>query len=243
MPKPLRMPSTSASYTIGARDTELALDYCASWDAGRLASWLTMALDQRDWWHSSHSALLEFNRRVVTDLLERRGLVLGNLARGCYLLKRAVEQRIRAPRLAATERGQATLFALPDDVVVTPDAAFEFDPLVNPATSFYEGAWTPTRCYYSHMGKMNGDELECAQAIDTMPAVRHWVHNGDHGQHAFSLPVPGGNFFPDFVADWAMENCWSSSTKERTWRAIRASRKRIWLVAIGHCGAAAGADL
>ena len=189
------------SYTIGARDAELALDYGAAWDAGRLASWLTMALDPRDRWHSSHSALLEFNRRVVTDLLERRGLPLGKLARGRYLLKRAVEQRIRASRLEAAGRGQETLFALPDDVVVTPDAAFRFDPLVNPATAFYEGAWTPTRCYYSRIGKMNGDELECAQALDAMPAVRHWVRNGDQGQHAFSLPLAGGNFFPDFVAE------------------------------------------
>jgi type III restriction enzyme len=185
------------SYTIGARDAELALDYGAAWDT----AWLTMALDPRDRWHSSHSALLEFNRRVVTDLLERRGLPLGKLARGRYLLKRAVEQRIRASRLAAAGRGQETLFALPDDVVVTPDAAFRFDPLVNPATAFQEGSWTPERCYYSRMGKMNGPELDCAQALDTLPAVRHWVRNGDSGQHAFSLPLAGGNFFPDFVAE------------------------------------------
>lgn len=189
------------SYTIGARDTELALDYGAAWDASRLASWLTMALDPRDRWHSSHSELLEFNRRVVTGLMERRGLPLGKLARGRYLLKRAVEQRIRMSRLEAAGRGQQTLFALPDDIVVTPDVAFRFDPLMNPATGFYEGAWTPTRCYYSRVGKMNDDELECAQALDAMPAVRHWVRNGDQGRHAFSLPLAGGNFFPDFVAE------------------------------------------
>ena len=189
------------SYTIGVRDAELSLDYGAAWDAGRLASWLTMALDPRDRWHSSHSALLAFNRRVVSDLLERRDLPLGKLARGRYLLKRAIEQRIRNSRLEAAKRGQETLFALPDDVVVTPDAAFQFDPLVNPATAFYEGAWTPTRCYYSRMGKVNDDELECAQALDTMEGVRHWVRNGDSGQHAFSLPLAGGNFFPDFVAE------------------------------------------
>lgn len=189
------------SYTIGARDAELALDYGAAWDSGRLASWLTMTLDPRDRWHSSHSALLEFNRRVVTGLMERRGLPLGKLARGRYLLKRAVEQRIRASRLAAAKRGQETLFAMPDDVVVAADASFRFDPLVNPATSFYEGAWTPTRCYYSRIGAMNGDELECAQVLDSLPVVRHWVRNGDSGQHAFSLPLSGGDFFPDFVAE------------------------------------------
>lgn len=189
------------SYTIGARDTELALDHGATWDAGRLASWLTNALDPRDRWHSSHSALLEFNRRVVADLLDRRGLPLGRLARGRYLLKRAVEQRIRTSRLAAAARGQSALFSRPDDIVVRPEAAFRFDPLVNPATSLHEGAWTPTRCYYARMGRMNGDELECAQALDALPQMKHWVRNGDQGRHSFSLPLAGGNFYPDFVAE------------------------------------------
>ncbi len=47
-------------------------------------------------------------------------------------------------------------------------------------------------------GEMNGAELECAKELDTLPAVRHWVRNGDSGQHAFSLPRASGNFFPDF---------------------------------------------
>ena len=134
-------------------------------------------------------------------MLDRRGLPLGKLARGRYLLKRAVEQRIRTSRLEAAGRGQETLFAMPDDVVVTPDAAFSFDPLINPATTFHEGSWTPKHCYYARMGTMNGPELECAKELDTLPAVRHWVRNGDSGQHAFSLPLAGGNFFPDFVAE------------------------------------------
>ena len=178
------------------------------------------------------------------DLLERRGLPLGKLARGRYLLKRAVEQRIRASRLAAARRGQETLFALPDDVLVTPDAGFQFDPLVNPATAFYEGAWTPKHCYYSRVGKMNGDELECAQALDTMPAVRHWVRNGDQGQHAFSLSLAGGNFFPDFrggTGGWARfrGRAQGRPSGERS----GASRKRIWSVAIGQIAAAASAGL
>lgn len=188
-------------YTIGARGAELALDYGISWDAIRLASWLTNSLDQRDRWHSSHSALLEFNRRAVADLLERRGLPLGQLARGRYLLKRAIEQRIRSSRTAAAERGRDQLFALTDEVVVEPDYAFSFDPTVNPATSFYEGACAASRNYYARAGKMNADELECAQALDGIPAVKHWVRNGDQGQHSFSLPTSSGRFFPDFVAE------------------------------------------
>lgn len=188
-------------YTIGARGAELALDYGASWSAGLLASWLTSSLDPRDRWHSSHSALLEFNRRVVADLMERRKLPLGQLARGRYLLKRAIEQRIRASRTAAAERGRDQLFELTAEVVVEPDYAFSFDPLINPATSFHEGAWTPSRNYFARMGKVNGDELECAQALDVMPAVKHWVRNGDKGEHSFSLPTSSGRFFPDFVAE------------------------------------------
>lgn len=188
-------------YTIDASGGDLGFARETHWDSGRLASWLTTALDGRDRWHSTHSGLLEFNRLVVADLLERRGLPIGMVGRGRYLLKRAVEQRIRASRVQAAEKGRDTLFTLADEVVVAPGHGFAFDPMINPATSFYEGAWTPASSYYARVGAMNADELECAQTLDTMPAVRHWVRNGDKGAHAFSLPTSSGRFFPDFVAE------------------------------------------
>lgn len=189
------------SYTIAARGPELPLDYGAAFDAATLASWLTNSLDQRDRWHSTHSALLEFNRLAVDDLLGRRAMPLGTLVRGRYLLKRTVEQRIRASRTAAAVRGMQRLFGVPDDVVVAPDHAFGFDALINPGTGFYEGAWTPTKHYYARAGQMNGEEVECAKEIDTLPAVRHWVRNGDKGKHCFSLPTSTDRFHPDFVAE------------------------------------------
>lgn len=48
---------------------------------------------------------------------------------------------------------------------------------------------------------MNGDEVECAQVLDSLPAVRHWVRNGDQGKHSFSLPLSTGWFHPDLVAE------------------------------------------
>lgn len=189
------------SYTMAARGPELALDYGATWDAATLASWLTNALDQRDRWHSSHSVLLEFNRRVVDDLSTRRGLSLATLVRGQYLLKRAVEQRIRASRTQAAVKGLQTLFGAPDDTVVAPDHAFAFDAAINPGTGTYEGAWRPTKHFYARVGNMGGEETECAQALDTLPAVKHWVRNGDKGKHCFSLPTSTDRFHPDFVAE------------------------------------------
>ena len=32
-------------------------------------------------------------------------------------------------------------------------------------------------------------------------AVKQWIRNGDQGRHSFSLPLAGGNFYPDFVAE------------------------------------------
>lgn len=189
------------SYTLAARTAELALDYAATWTPHGLASWLAANIDKRDRWHSSHSAVLEFARRAVDDLLTRRTLPLATLARGRYVLKRAIEGRIRASRLAAAERGRDTLFGLPDDLVVAPDHAFAFDPAINPASNFYEGAWTPNKHYYARMGTMNPDELECAQTLDDLPAVASWIRNGDYGAHVFSLPTSTGRFLPDFIAE------------------------------------------
>ncbi len=44
-----------------------------------------------------------------------------------------------------------------------------------------------------------GEEYECAKAIDLHPAVKFWLRNADSNMESFRLPVSGGWFYPDFV--------------------------------------------
>jgi type III restriction enzyme len=45
------------------------------------------------------------------------------------------------------------------------------------------------------------EEFVCARAIDTHPAVKHWVRNVERDERfSFWLPTATDYFYPDFVA-------------------------------------------
>ena len=49
---------------------------------------------------------------------------------------------------------------------------------------------------------MNKEESECAQLIDQHPKVKHWVRNlQQRSGYSFSLRMPTGYHYPDFVAE------------------------------------------
>ena len=47
---------------------------------------------------------------------------------------------------------------------------------------------------------MNGEEAECAMALDMLPEVKYWVRNIETQPQSFSLPTSTDRFFPDFMA-------------------------------------------
>lgn len=70
----------------------------------------------------------------------------------------------------------------------------------------YRGSWKPNRHFLGpdHMpafdGSSDGEEFQCGQAIDSLPAVRYWVRNVANHAESFWLPTAAGRFYPDFVA-------------------------------------------
>ncbi|MCF7700921.1 hypothetical protein [Loktanella sp. M215] len=46
-----------------------------------------------------------------------------------------------------------------------------------------------------------GEELQCAIVLDSIPDVKHWIRNVPKHHNAFSLPRAGGFHYPDFVAE------------------------------------------
>jgi type III restriction enzyme len=57
--------------------------------------------------------------------------------------------------------------------------------------------------YYPVIGAFDNDEeAECALALATANGVRYWVRNVDsQPDNSFSIPLDGGRFYPDFVAE------------------------------------------
>ena len=46
----------------------------------------------------------------------------------------------------------------------------------------------------------NGEEVQCAQTIDNLPAVKYWIRNVARHPNSFCLPTATDKFYPDFVA-------------------------------------------
>ncbi len=47
----------------------------------------------------------------------------------------------------------------------------------------------------------SGEEFQCAVFLDGNKRVKHWIRNVSKHPNSFSLPLAGGKFYPDFVAE------------------------------------------
>ncbi len=185
--------------------TQLPLDLenvDSGWTDLQLARWLDGKLYQPD---IRQEVLLEWLRRCLAFLMDRRGFTLTSLSRGRFLLEKALREKIKACRQAAYERGyQHTLFENGARVETSPVYAFTYDPLNYPTHWPYAGRYQFAKHYYSIVGELesSGEEFECAQAIDRCYQVRHWVRNlAQQPSFSFRLPLANGFFYPDFVSE------------------------------------------
>jgi type III restriction enzyme len=82
-----------------------------------------------------------------------------------------------------------------------PDAhAFRFHPYRYSPDGRYQGGFRPAKHFYATMGGLNGFEEECARVVDALDEVETWVRNGVTAPDNYSIPIGGGNFYPDMVA-------------------------------------------
>ena len=177
-------------------------DVDSGWDDLQLSRWLDGKLYQPD---IRQEALLEWLRRCLKYLIDQRSFTLTGLARGRFLLEKALREKIKACRQVAYERGyQHTLFDAGARVETSPNYAFTFDPNNYPAHWPYNGRYQFAKHYYSIVGELEsiGEEFECAQAIDRCHQVKYWVRNlAQQPQFSFRLPLANGYFYPDFVCE------------------------------------------
>lgn len=148
--------------------------------------------------------LLEFTRRLVKQLLEKRHIPLVTLVRGRFQLLKAITNKIKDHRVTDSKKYyQALLIGDAPTAQTTYDYTFKFDPASYPANDFYRGSYQFSKHYYGHMvGAFDSnEEMECAKSIDQNEHVIYWVRNLVHDTWAFRLPLSTGRYFyPDFVA-------------------------------------------
>ena len=170
------------------------------WTNSQLCSWLERKVRQQD---VTQPVLLEYVRRALAYLVEKRALPFTALVRWKFVLAKVLAQKISQHRQrAANDRYQQTLFG-PQAVVET---SFKFEFGFTPTG--YAPHWTYAghpyqfkKHYYVTVGELKnkGEEYECAKALDMTSGVKHWVRNLE--RRGFWLPLADRNFYPDFVAE------------------------------------------
>lgn len=171
------------------------------WTVPSLAIWL-----DRHIWHpdipQAQSSL--FIHRVLTGVIESRSLTVGQLARVKYRLKNAIERAIAHHREAAARQAfQAYLFG-PESTSLETSATFVLTMTADQYSPrwAYEGSLQLRKHLFSVVGELNstGEEFQCAEFLDSLPEVKHWVRNIERGHNSFWLQTSTDKFYPDFVA-------------------------------------------
>ncbi|MEI8327056.1 MAG: restriction endonuclease subunit R, partial [Betaproteobacteria bacterium] len=149
---------------------------------------------------------LAYVQRVVSHLLGERGFTLTALLRARFPLSQAIMQRMDGVVAQGRNEGfQALLFGR-TDATLAHDAAwsFQFEKGRYPVRQAYAGRWKFDKHFYPQMAdlKAQGEEFDCAAALDREPQVKHWVRNLVRlPEFAFWLPTATDYFYPDFVAE------------------------------------------
>lgn len=167
------------------------------WTDVALVQWLERRLRQHD---ILSEQLVGYLTKAVRDLLERSDLDLSKLVRAKFMLEKVLTDKISDARKEAAKKAFQGILDL--GLVVT-DKSFNmtFDPNHYPAARFYEGHYKFRKHYYPMIGDLNGEEAECAMALDRCQAVEWWVRNLERQpKYSFSLQTSSDRFYPDFVA-------------------------------------------
>ena len=184
---------------------QLALDVAVEgWTPENLAIWLDKQVHEID---LHQRELLKWLTNLVHYLTEERGMHITALTRCKFLLARVVREKIDRFRAEERKRAYRRFLIHPEGrVEVSFNTAFEFRHRMYSGQPTYQGQWRPSRHFLGPNnvpkfdGVDNGEEVQCAQCLDSLSSVKYWVRNVSRHPDSFWLPTVTGKFYPDFVA-------------------------------------------
>jgi len=193
------------TYQFANEEEQLALDVdVEGWTPEALVLWLDRQVRQPD---IHQSELLRWLRDLVGNLITARGMHIAALMRCKFILARKVREKLAAIRQQERDGVyQRYLFAPEAKVEVSFEQAFAFKNGMYWDQRRYRGRWKPRRHFLGpeHVpafdGAENGEEFQCAQAIDSLPGLKFWIRNVARHPSSFWLPTATDKFYPDFVA-------------------------------------------
>ena len=133
--------------------------------------------------------------------MNEKSFTLAELVQLRFTLKKMLAEKIERLIDSASQK----VFSLFTDNVsgkirVNKDIAFTFDSKIYPAKKFYTGSTKFGKHFYSVIGDMNAEEVDCARFIDVNPKVEFWIRNIEREEkYSFWMPMHRHKFYPDFV--------------------------------------------
>lgn len=204
-----RIRSTGASISIDIKGNHiedryiqetLALNFGdtqTDWTIPKLAIWVTQQIPDNS---IAQQIQVHFVRQLLENLCIDRGIALNDLLRTKFILKDAIRDKITDYKYKAEQTGmQRTLFDTGAKVQTDFNYSIDYTGKYYVPTTAYRGT-AFNKHYFSQVGDMNKEEVECARIIDNLPEVEYWVRNIEKHSYSFFLPMANGNFYPDFVA-------------------------------------------
>ncbi|MBT8419915.1 MAG: restriction endonuclease subunit R, partial [Gammaproteobacteria bacterium] len=175
-----------------------------NWTPERLAIWLDGQVRGND---IDQAELLKWLRELIAYFADTRKISIAALWRCKYILADKIRKMFDGFR--KEEKGKAyqqCLFAPEARVEVSFDEGFEFQDGMFQEERRYRGRFRFQKHFLgaNHVpvfdGAEDGEEFQCAQALDSLAEVKYWVRNVARHPNAFWLPTALGKFYPDFVA-------------------------------------------
>jgi len=170
-----------------------------------LIRWLDRELRQID---VIQSEMIKFLSILINNLMQQPTIGLTALLRNKFPLSRAIKDLIKIYRKRSQKEGyQQTLFSNEVNVLVSEQFVYQFKPTHYPARPpYYSGRFEFKKHYFpSHLIedlKPQGEEFECAKAIEGISEVKFWIRNLVRRDHAsFWLPLAHTKFYPDFICE------------------------------------------
>ena len=154
------------------------------------------------------SELLKWLRQLVDHLINTRGMTIAALMRCKFLLAKKIENKIAAIRQKERSSSvyQQYLLVPEANTTISFDDAFTFTDNMYWDQRRYRGRWKPRKHFLdpdrvpAFDGADDGEEMQCAQVIDSLAAVKYWIRNVARHPNSFWLPTATDKFYPDFVA-------------------------------------------
>ena len=193
------------AYQFASEADQLALNVeVEGWTPESLVLWLDRQVRQPD---IGQSELIRWLRDLVGHLVNARGIHVSALMRGKFPLARKIRDKLADIRREERDGVyQRCLFASEARVEISFDHAFIFREDMYRDQRRYRGRWRPRKHFLgadrvpAFDGADDGEEMHCAQAIDSLVGVRYWIRNVARHPASFWLPTAAGRFYPDFVA-------------------------------------------